>query len=144
MKTNLYRLISVSLATLVLLTSLDYTVDMHFCQGDLKSYSIFGKAKMCYMGDTAKQSCVHKDRTHQKTLRKKSCCSSKTFHAKLVQNQVTSNQAGIFKTIISPMAVLPLQAVVDLPLLRSNLNHWTYRPPPLLLDIFSLLQVFRL
>ena len=42
-----YRLFSVTMALLLLLSSSGLTMDLHFCQGHLKRVNFIGKAKTC-------------------------------------------------------------------------------------------------
>jgi len=42
------RVISLLLAFLLGFTSVGYSIDLHFCQGHLKSVALIGKAKSCH------------------------------------------------------------------------------------------------
>ena len=79
-----YRLIALMLAFLMFFSSAGFAMDMHFCQGKLKSVSFFGKAKTCHdMADNTMKNCPH----HKKMMAEKkgcsedkNCCSNKTVH----------------------------------------------------------------
>ncbi len=43
-----YRLITLVLATAVLMSSFGFAMDMHYCQNELKSISLFGTAESCH------------------------------------------------------------------------------------------------
>ena len=43
-----YRIIALTMAFLMFFTSVGFTVDMHYCQGKLKTFNFFGKAKSCH------------------------------------------------------------------------------------------------
>ena len=45
-----YRVISLLLASMMFLTSMTYSVDLHYCKGLLKSFSLIGEAKSCHSG----------------------------------------------------------------------------------------------
>lgn len=85
------QITAVSLSAMMLLTSVGFSIDMHYCQGKLKSYSILGKAKSCHAIARAKITCPH----HQKMavelkgceLGEMDCCSNKTLHFQLHQLQ---------------------------------------------------------
>jgi hypothetical protein len=58
------QITAMSLSGLMLLSSIGFSIDMHFCQGMLKSYSLIGKAKTCHSTPTAAMNCPH----HQKMI----------------------------------------------------------------------------
>ena len=143
LKKDVYRLISLGLAVLVLLSSIDYTVDMHFCQGNLKSYSLFGKAEMCYGGEQTRE-CSHQHHKNDRRLEKKSCCSSKVFHAKLTQNQVSASSDYVKKTTENSMVALAVsRSIICLRILNTFFKEF-YDPPSVSRDFQRLLQIFRL
>lgn len=51
--------ISGILSVLILLSSLNFMIDLHYCQGNLKSFSIVGKAKNCHEMAKEMASCPH-------------------------------------------------------------------------------------
>ena len=62
-------------------SSVGFSVDMHYCQGKLKSVAFFGKAKSCHdklEAVSKKDGCTH----HQKMNAQKKGCS---FHQKMEQ-----------------------------------------------------------
>ena len=81
-----YRIISVLLALLVLVSSVGFTADMHYCKGELKSFSLFGKAQTCHDAEPmpSMPNCPH----HQKMMEEnkacaksnEGCCDSETLH----------------------------------------------------------------
>jgi hypothetical protein len=54
-----YRPLALSLAFLMFFTSAGFAVDMHYCQGQLKSFNFFGKAKNCHEMEQKVVSCPH-------------------------------------------------------------------------------------
>ena len=66
-----YRLIALMMAFLMFFTSAGFTMDMHYCGGELKSVSFFGKAKTCHdmagENETPKKDCPH----HKKMMAEK-------------------------------------------------------------------------
>lgn len=145
MKSNIYRMMSFGLAVLVLLTSFDYSVDMHFCQDHLKSFSLLGHAEKCYKGEPAKQGCIHSSDQQQSQISKKPCCSDKTLHAKLSQNQVAPAQTSLTTTTLNLTAfVSQLPTMLTVNTWRNQESKWHFKPPSPPEDLLSLLQVFRL
>lgn len=63
------------MASLMLVVSVSFKADVHYCKGEVKSISIFGKASSCHK---AAISCPH----HKEMLsdtQTEDCCSNKTF-----------------------------------------------------------------
>jgi len=78
-----YTVFSLLMALLMLITSVSYAVDMHYCKGELKSYSLWGKAKSCHDSSQQKKCPHHKHiakKSDHKSLEKKNdCCENKTI-----------------------------------------------------------------
>lgn len=75
-KTALHRTTSLTLAILMLITSVGFSADMHFCKGEFKSFSLFGKAESCH---TVKKSCPHHANMVVSDQSEEDCCSNKTI-----------------------------------------------------------------
>ena len=75
-KTALHRTTSLTLAILMLFTSVGFSADLHFCKGEFKSFSLFGKAESCH---TVKKSCPHHSNKVVSDQSEKDCCSNKTI-----------------------------------------------------------------
>ena len=77
-----YRLLAMFLAVLMFITSVGLTVDLHYCSGQLKTFSFIGKAKSCH--DKSLMACPN----HRKMMAQNehdgidtgNCCSNKTLH----------------------------------------------------------------
>jgi len=72
------------LALMVLISSMSYTIDFHYCQGQLKSFSLFGKAKNCHEMASKMASCHHHKQKPDDSLScsegDKNCCNNKTVN----------------------------------------------------------------
>ena len=71
------------MAFLIFLTSAGFSIDMHFCGQQLKSFSLTGKAKNCF--ELAKTSKCPKHKTvalatPECEMSKKDCCHNKTLN----------------------------------------------------------------
>lgn len=75
------------LALLVLVSSMSYTVDFHYCQGQLKSCSLFGKAKNCHEMASKMASCHHLEQESSESA----CCSKG-------DNNCCNNETVIFES----------------------------------------------
>ena len=146
-----YRIISLSLAFLMFSTSVGFAVDMHYCQGKLKSVSFFGKAKTCHdMTDvTQMNNCPH----HKKVMKqiencskedKKDCCDNKTVHIHSDQDQAIQTLDFTNKQI--PQFVIAyVVAFFNINLINSNIPSFSiYKPPIVPKDIPVLIQSFLL
>ena len=67
-------------------SSTGFSIDFHYCQGQVKSFSLIGKAKSCHE-QAEKNHCkkklkaCHADQSNSKKIKqcKKDCCSNKTI-----------------------------------------------------------------
>lgn len=133
------------LAVLILLTSIDYTVDMHFCQGNLKSFSFFGEAKKCFEGDGMEQRCRAHDHKDHQSITKKPCCDSRSAHFKHTSNQAVSFENQVITSVQKFIAVIPScqhLETLQLVIVKKFRDH--YRPPTLIEDFQQFFQIFRL
>ncbi len=64
-KTKLYRVISVAMAMLLLLSTVSFTVEKHFCGDTLIDVAVFSEVDRCGMEASENE---------QTTITKKSCC----------------------------------------------------------------------
>jgi len=72
-----HRIISLTLAIMMLFTSVGFSVDLHFCNGEFKSFSLIGEASSCH---TAKKSCPHHaNMIVEDDSAVKDCCTNQSF-----------------------------------------------------------------
>ena len=109
---------------------MSWHLDVHLCQGQLKSFQFFGKAKNCYeMAKAASmKKCSHHSKTvaHQtaKPIDKKHCCEDKSF---FVQSDIDQ---------INPIADLPIDpdfSYFIIPFISSFLSDETLDKKPTLI-----------
>ncbi len=78
MKNNfLYRSIAFMLAFVVLFTSTGFSMDMHYCQNELKSVSFFGVAPSCHSKEAKTQCPNHKGMSMSQD--EDNCCHNETI-----------------------------------------------------------------
>ncbi|KAA3640682.1 MAG: hypothetical protein DWQ02_01650 [Bacteroidetes bacterium] len=83
---NTYRLIALSMAFLMFTTTLSFSIDMHYCKGELESIALFGIAESCKVQQEAEH--ASKGHSHQHkhdhkedcSNEKKNCCENQTLH----------------------------------------------------------------
>ena len=132
-KQALHKIFSVVLSLLVLLSTLSFSIDKHFCGNTLIDTAFFKKAKTCGMEIDSSQ----------ETSLKKSCCKDVVeiikgqnelkltsvdnlkFHQQLFINSFVYSYFDLFESL--PKQVIP---------------HKDYSPPNLVADIQVLDQVF--
>lgn len=71
MKSIFHKSISLALATLVLFTTMSFTVDMHYCGDMLVDYSMFHNAQTCGMEHEQSENDCHSEVSND------SCCTDK-------------------------------------------------------------------
>lgn len=71
MKQFIHKSMALFMAAVVLITTMSFTVDMHFCGETLVDYSFFQKVEGCGMEKTQ----ISKITCENPTLTKKACCS---------------------------------------------------------------------
>lgn len=124
------------MACLVLVTTMSFTIDMHFCGDRLVDVSVFKEAKDCGMAmERPASGC-------ETTLQNKSCCSDLNY---LVEGQTdvtptfdTFNveQQLIFTSYFYSYAAL-FKSVEN-----NNISYKPYSPPYLIRDIQAFHQTF--
>lgn len=78
-----YRIIALLLAFLMFFTSTGFSMDVHYCQGKVKTISLFGKAKACSANEAA--TCYHRTSSSvdkqnlQTSVKKKKCCHNQNM-----------------------------------------------------------------
>ena len=91
---RLHKIFAVAMAFLVFFASIGYAVDVHYCKGEFKSFSLMGKAKSCHEMATG---CPHHSGKSKK-ISKKGCCTNS-----LVKVDNIKINYGIATTIDAPI-----------------------------------------
>lgn len=146
-----YRSIALILALLMFTTSVGFAVDMHYCQGQLKSVSFFGKAKSCHeMADAAsrKNCTLHKKMKEQNkgcSIDKNGCCENETQYFHSDQDQKTQGfDITLSKQLQQFVVAYTFVFIVHTPANTNNLTFSFYKPPLIERDIPVLIQSFLL
>lgn len=140
------------MALLVLLSATGFSVDVHYCQGQIKSFSLIGKAQSCHEKAAKKHCKSNKKSCHaapsqtiEKKACQKNCCSDKK-----VEIENNDEAKPIPTTEISPVNAQFITAFVQVFLLEyTDLNkriipYLHYIPPLLSKNIPVLIQSFLL
>jgi hypothetical protein len=71
----LHRIIALVMAFLMFFTSVGFSVDVHYCKGELKSFSLLGEADSCH---AAKKICPQHSNMLMEEDSASDCCSNET------------------------------------------------------------------
>jgi hypothetical protein len=147
-----FRTLHISLAFLVYLSSIGYTLNQHFCKGDLIHSSLFLPAEKCEnhsfdparlgIDVTAMPACCLKALEAQH----KDCCED-TAELKKLDIETSFQDSDLADSpndlpVLS--AILSTKRLWDPSHLSDNKGLIAYRPPPLSPDFVILFQVFRI
>ncbi|MGB3799836.1 MAG: hypothetical protein WA952_08455 [Lewinella sp.] len=136
------RILPLFLALTMLVGSVGVTVNRHFCMGELKSLTLFGEGKACEMEAVmSKPACP----MHAKPA-KKGCCDDEAEFVSWDDDRQVSEV-----TPLPPLAwIVPTKPASLFPEEALHLRaaaiplYQNYRPPPLVIDVPSRWQIFRL
>jgi hypothetical protein len=77
-----HRIIASALILLVLMTSVSFTIDRHYCEGELQNINILGKAQSCQAANSTKEVYCPIHEKMMKMDEGKSCCENKVTFVK--------------------------------------------------------------
>ena len=158
-RSKTYRFIALTLAFLMLGTSGSWAIDVHYCQGKLVSFSVFGKAKACDKDIKAvvlpeKESCNHhcdhpgsEGSCMLSVDEDNNCCHNQTFFIQSDQNQQVLATPE-FKAASDKLAPQFFIAYIitffgcDFSSQRDAFSDIQYSPPLTVRDIPVLFQSF--
>ena len=130
-------------------TSVSFSMDLHFCQGNIKSISFVGTAKSCHDKTISKKVCpLHAAALNTNTksiLSAKNCCENRSFTLDCDQDAyeilVHTASFKFFSSYFIPVLVHPFlyQNEDSSPRISAF-----YKPPLILRDIPVLKQSFLL
>ncbi len=137
------------MALMILMSSSTFIVDFHYCQGHLKSFSLFGKAKNCHELAGQMASCKH----HQKlelddiscSEEDKNCCSNNTllFESENDYQYLTSDFVLIDSYVFEVSNVISSFEIFNRSVNVLN-DFLLYKAPLIQKDISVLYETFRL
>lgn len=142
-----YKFICISLIGLVVLSTMSFAMDMHFCQGNWRSSSFLGKAKSCF----ELQMCCQKEKSAcsieptADAAKHKDCCENKTLEIEdtdqVISSSVVDFNAG---KILQLTALFEHLQCSFKERLRFFQSYPKFHPPPLNRDLTVLIQSFLL
>ena len=141
MKQIIHKILSFSLALIVLLSSFSFTVNQHICGGKVANTTFFVSAdncgmdmKVCKMGTSKKQTSIQKE----------PCCKDVS---EVIQGNDNNQQAQVFHLNISQIQFVTAFVYTYINSFqeeRSISSYSMYKPPSVYKNIQTLFQVFRI
>lgn len=145
-----YRVIALIMAILIGVTSISFSMDMHFCQGNLKSINFFGKAKDCHALKKKAPKHCHTIRTDchsnfgNEKLSRKACCSNKLVSVSGLDHPVSLDQPVSESAQTSTWTIPTYRFQIGKDLCHHLIRKFKYYKPPLPdRNLGILFQVFR-
>ena len=145
------RIISLTLALLMLVTSVSFAVDTHYCNGELKSVSLFGKAKTCHEKavEQDKPTCPHHQKMQQQSnddeITKNDCCENKTTIIQADDDRTKSDLvAPTFQQLQQFAIAYVLAFHAKITTDKQSIQEYSYQSPIISRDIYVLSETFLL
>ena len=130
-------------------SSIGISMDLHYCQGNLKGASFVGKAKSCHDREASsschkkKKSCQHPNEELTQS-EKDACCQNRTVQVDADDTDKNLSSISAFDQQEVPAVFAGIKGVTPAINLAAKHSPQKYRPPPLTRNLPVLLQVFRL
>ena len=128
-------MISVTLAILMLLVTMSFTVDMHYCGDTIVDFSLTQKTHTCGMEEKQAENCENE-------ISKKSCCTDKQI---VIEGQddpkITIDKITIGQQIFAASFFYAYINLFEGPD-KNILPYRDYKPPILIRDIYKLHETY--
>lgn len=133
-----YRITAILLACLMFITSVSFAVDMHYCKGQFKSFSLLGKAKNCH--ELAAQAAAKPCPFHQKmkaasadqNIDVSNCCKNKTLHIDAEDERQVSEVSTLNQQHLVQFIAAYIYTFLSPPLLEKEQAAYALYKPPLI------------
>jgi len=138
MKSFIDKILSITLALIMLFTTTSFTVNMHFCCNQMVDMAFFSKAEVCKDKVQKKDSPIKQC----STLQEKECCSNKSFVKEGDDVFKESNIASQIETLVFLNTFVFTYINLFEGLEENIVPFKAYRPPLLFADIQILNETF--
>ncbi len=147
-KSQFHRITAIFMVCLLLLSSTGFSMDMHFCQDQLKGINLFGEAKSCHQKKSkppchkTKKVCHHaNDETKQ--VDKDDCCHNEQIVIDSIDTMATISQFDFSEqSTLTFIAAFVAVYYLPLPINSDFQADFLYKPPLPDRSIQILYQVF--
>ena len=147
---NTYRIFALTMALVMFTSSVNLAMDMHFCQGKLKSVSFIGKAETCHdMASSKMPNCTqHQEMAGEPegcSISKKECCSNKSVHIQSDVDELETSSELVVSQQLQNFIVAYVEVFLKNNYIeRTSSNFQYYHSPIVVKDIPVLNQSFLL
>jgi len=145
-----YRIFALTMAFVMFTTTVNLAIDMHYCQGQFKSMSFFGKAETCHEKVAPKMAnCPH----HQKmmtdsegcSIERKGCCDSKSIHIQSDNDQLNATSEIPANQELQQFFIAFVEVFFkNIVIKKSSPAYIHYQSPVLIKDTYVLFETFRI
>ena len=145
---NTYRIFALTMALVMFTSSVNLAIDMHYCQGKLKSVSFLGKAESCHdMASAMMPNCPHHQKMIEKTegcsMDKKDCCDSKTILIQSDVDEINTSSKIVVSQELQQFVVAFIEVFFNNNYVENIAPNYQYYYPPIVVkDIPVLHQSF--
>lgn len=134
MKKIFHKIVSISMAFVVLFSTLSFTIDMHYCGDTLVDTAIFKKAKDCGMD-------MQNSTTKECSMTKKNCCNDKQIFIDGQDELKISFDTLSFEQ--QQFVVSFIQTFINLfEGFDEEINTLEYKPPLVVRQLYKLDQTY--
>ena len=138
--------IHIALILSILLSTVGFVIQKHFCQDELKNISVFVSAENCHEKKGTEQSCPfhpQKQEHPHKGIEKKDCCNNEVELIKLEEDAVSKSYDILLQENHLFLGLITLAINPDISEIETRQNHYhNYKPPLLVCDFTVSLQTF--
>ena len=152
-----YRISALLLTFIMLFSTVGFSIDIHYCGGEIENIGFYEKAKECDMMKKAKMSvnthsCCPSSKSKVKshcskksskdTIKKGSCCVNDTFVLQSTDDGQAANEFHLSQVDLTFVAVYIVNEFINLNTTKKTTNFCEYSPPLITQDVTVLHQVF--
>ena len=140
-KVRSYRILSLLLALIVISSSLEYDITLHYCKGNFAGISLFEISTSC---SKSKSTCAKKYHNEDSTSEEKDCSTNEAFHVESLDEEYLSYSSFLIELdsdITTKVISAHVTLINDEPLVWLD-KYDLYRPPPPDIDVQSFYQVY--
>lgn len=136
MKKLFHKITAVLMAFVVLMSTMSFTLHMHYCGETLVDTSYFTKAETCGM-----EMPQPSDTSEDCSVKKKNCCSEKQITIEGQDELKPSFELKIEQQIIAAFFIKSYTQLFEIPE-ETKIFEQDYHPPPLVRKLYQLDEVY--
>ena len=137
----IHQFLAVSLAFLVGITAVGFSIDVHFCKGDIKSLAFWGTAQSCHQ--SAAKQCPNHPSDVMDADEENNCCNNESLFIQSNDDQQISQDQIIAEQDAQDFGLLAVTAQYNLYIqVYNDADFQHYRPPLISKDLPVLFESF--